>query len=195
MLFNLLQAAVDTTALTQAMEPAVQEKTLSLIDMAQAGGWLMLVLLLLSVMAIYIFGSKWWMIRKAGQLDKNFMKDIRDLIHDGKVRMKELIQSLSTEAIDFVVFLGDLCRPYPEYHFLMDALHSLNIPLYCAIGNHDIEYSNKEAVTAFYGIPNDYYSFTYENTKFLIMSGNYIPYDISIQKYIGREKRCNQYPK
>ena len=86
MLFNLLQAAVDTTALTQAMEPAVQEKTMSLIDMAKAGGWLMLVLLVLSIMAIYIFGSKWWMIRKAGQLDKNFMKDIRDLIHDGKIK-------------------------------------------------------------------------------------------------------------
>ena len=86
MLFNLLQAAVDTTALTQAMEPAVQEKTLSLIDLATAGGWLMIVLLILSIMAIYIFGSKWWMIRKAGQLDKNFMKDIRDLIHDGKIK-------------------------------------------------------------------------------------------------------------
>ena len=86
MLFNLLQAAVDTTALSQAAEPAVQEKTLSLIDMATAGGWLMVVLLILSVVAIYIFGSKWWMIHKAGQLDKNFMKDIRDLIHDGKIK-------------------------------------------------------------------------------------------------------------
>ena len=47
MLFNLLQAAVDTTALTQAMEPAVQEKTHSLIDMATAGGWLIIVLLIL----------------------------------------------------------------------------------------------------------------------------------------------------
>ena len=57
MLFNLLQAAVDTTALSQATAPAVQEKTLSLIDMATAGGWLMIVLLILSIMAIYIFGS------------------------------------------------------------------------------------------------------------------------------------------
>ena len=72
MLFNLLQAAVDTTALTQAMEPAVQEKTLSLIDLATAGGWLMIVLLILSIMAIYIFGSKWWMIRKASSIDKHF---------------------------------------------------------------------------------------------------------------------------
>ena len=86
MLLNLLHAAVDTTALSQAAAPAVQEKTLSLIDMATAGGWLMIVLLILSIMAIYIFGSKWWMIRKAGQLDKNFMKDIRALIHDGKIK-------------------------------------------------------------------------------------------------------------
>ena len=86
MLLNLLQAAVDTTAITQATTSAVQEKTLSLIDMATAGGWLMIVLLILSIMAIYIFGSKWWMIRKASQLDKNFMKDIRDLIHDGKIK-------------------------------------------------------------------------------------------------------------
>ena len=77
MLFNLLQAAVDTTAIPQTV--MVQEETLSLIEMATKGGWLMLVLLLLSVMAIYIFGSKWWMIRKAGQIDKNFMKDIHDL--------------------------------------------------------------------------------------------------------------------
>ena len=36
MLFNLLQAAVDTTALTQAAQPVVQEQTLSLIDLATA---------------------------------------------------------------------------------------------------------------------------------------------------------------
>jgi biopolymer transport protein ExbB len=85
MIFNLLQTVVDTTALAPAT-PVAQEQTFSLIDMAVKGGWLMLVLLLLSVIAIYIFGSKWWMIRKAGQLDKNFMKDIRDLIHDGKIK-------------------------------------------------------------------------------------------------------------
>ena len=86
MLFNLLQAAVDTTALTQAAEPAVQEKTMNLIDLATAGGWLMVVLLILSILAIYIFGSKWWMIRRAGNIDKHFMNNIHDLIHDGKIK-------------------------------------------------------------------------------------------------------------
>ena len=85
MLFNLLQAAVDATDLVTAA-PVAQEKTFSLIEMAMKGGWLMIVLLALSVMAIYIFGNKWWMISKAGKIDKNFMKDIRDMIHEGKIK-------------------------------------------------------------------------------------------------------------
>lgn len=84
MLFNLLQAAVDTTAETQPV--MIQEETLSLIEMATKGGWLMLILLMLSVIAIYIFGSKWWMIHKASQIDKNFINNIRDMIHDGKIK-------------------------------------------------------------------------------------------------------------
>ena len=85
MLFNLLQAAADTAAIAQTA-PAQQEMKLSLIEMATKGGWLMLVLLLLSIIAIYIFGSKWWMIRKAGQINRNFTKDIRVLIHEGKIK-------------------------------------------------------------------------------------------------------------
>ena len=84
MLFNLLQA-VDTTALAPAA-PVSQEMNFSLIEMATKGGWLMIVLLLLSIIAIYIFGNKWWLIRKASKIDKNFMKDIHDMIHEGKIK-------------------------------------------------------------------------------------------------------------
>lgn len=83
MLLNLLQ--IDTTLMEQAV-PQQQEMTFSLLDMAAKGGWLMLVLLLLSIIAIYIFGNKWWMIYKAGKIDKNFMKEIHSLIHDGKIK-------------------------------------------------------------------------------------------------------------
>ena len=85
MLFNLLQAAADSAALSQ-VAPVQEEMKLSLIELASKGGWLMIVLLLLSMVAIYIFGSKWWLIRKAGQINRNFMRDIRDLIHDGKIK-------------------------------------------------------------------------------------------------------------
>ncbi|MBE6234174.1 MAG: MotA/TolQ/ExbB proton channel family protein [Bacteroidales bacterium] len=81
MFTGILQAAAEVVA-----EPIQQEMKLSLIDMASKGGWLMIVLLILSVMAIYIFGSRWWLIRKAGKIDRNFMNDIHDFIHDGKIR-------------------------------------------------------------------------------------------------------------
>lgn len=58
----------------------------SLFEMAAKGGPLMWVLLLLSIVAIYIFGKKWWAIRQAGKIDKDFMMDIRDYIHEGKIK-------------------------------------------------------------------------------------------------------------
>lgn len=68
-----------------------QEMSYSLIEMAVKGGWLMLVLLLLSIVAIYIFGKKWWMIRQAGKIDANFMNDIKDYIHDGKIKSAQTL--------------------------------------------------------------------------------------------------------
>lgn len=94
MLFNLLQTGLDS-ALTEAAVssaaaaeaiPQQQEMTYSLIEMATKGGWLMLVLLLLSIIAIYIFGQKWWMLRQANKINKNFMNDVRDYIHEGKIK-------------------------------------------------------------------------------------------------------------
>ncbi len=115
MLFNLLQAAVDTTAFAPAA-PVSQEMKLSLIDMAVKGGWLMIVLLLLSIMAIYIFGSKWWMIRKAGNINRNFMKDIRDLIHDGKIKSAlALCQKYDSPIARLVEKgIGRIGRPLPD---------------------------------------------------------------------------------
>lgn len=94
MLFNLLQVGLDSTlseAATEAvaaaaLAPQQQEMSYSLIEMATKGGWLMIVLLILSVIAIYIFGKKWWMIRRADKVDKNFMNDVRDYIHEGKIK-------------------------------------------------------------------------------------------------------------
>ena len=83
MLSYLLQA--DIVDAVQAA-PVQQEMSYSLIDMAVKGGPLMIVLLLLSIVAIFIFGKKWWMIRQAGKIDKDFMMDIRDYIHDGKLK-------------------------------------------------------------------------------------------------------------
>lgn len=83
MLFNLLQAGIADVA-TAGVQ--TQEMSYSLLDMAIKGGWLMLVLLALSFVAIFIFGKKLWMISQASKIDKDFLMDIRDYLHDGKVK-------------------------------------------------------------------------------------------------------------
>lgn len=88
MFFNLLQTGIEAAA--EAV-PQQQEMTMSLFGLFMKGGALMWVLLALSFVAIYIFGKKWWILRKAGTINPNFMKDIRDLIHDGKIKSAEAL--------------------------------------------------------------------------------------------------------
>ena len=82
MLSTFLHTAVDAVEMT----PVQEELSFSLISMAAKGGWLMLVLLALSIVAIYIFGKKWWAIRQAGRIDKNFIKDVDNYLAEGKIR-------------------------------------------------------------------------------------------------------------
>ncbi|MBQ0096118.1 MAG: MotA/TolQ/ExbB proton channel family protein [Bacteroidales bacterium] len=58
----------------------------SLLEMAAKGGWIMIVLAILSLVAIYIFGKKLWLITKASKIDRYFMNDIQDYMHAGKIR-------------------------------------------------------------------------------------------------------------
>lgn len=82
-LFILLQSGADAFA-AEAV-PQQQEMTMSLFSLFLKGGALMWILLALSIIAIYIFGKKWWIIRKAGQVDKKFMKNIGLLIREGRI--------------------------------------------------------------------------------------------------------------
>jgi len=86
MIFQILMASVQDMGEAFAQsEPVREELSFSLIGMAIKGGWIMIPLLLLSLIAIYIFGEKWWTIRKASQINENFMRNIKDYVHDGKV--------------------------------------------------------------------------------------------------------------
>ena len=61
------------------------EAEINVIDLAFKGGWIMVVLLLLSLMAIYIFVQRLIIICRAGKEDETFMNRIKDYIHEGKV--------------------------------------------------------------------------------------------------------------
>ena len=70
----------DLTAVTVPTEAEI-----NVIDLAFKGGWIMVVLLLLSLMAGYIFIQRLLVIRRAGKEDQNFLNRIKDYIHEGKV--------------------------------------------------------------------------------------------------------------
>lgn len=78
---------VSDTLANQLEEPA--EKTLSVLEMTTSGGvggiLIMLSLLVLSIIAVYIFIERYITIKKAAEEDINFMNEIKDFIHDGKI--------------------------------------------------------------------------------------------------------------
>ena len=76
--------AVDSTALVNELTETTS-KSMSLWDLFQAGGWLMWVLLGLGGFVVFIFAERFISIRKATQLDMNFMNRIRDYISDGRI--------------------------------------------------------------------------------------------------------------
>ncbi len=59
--------------------------TLSALDLAIKGGWVMIVLALLFVIAVYIFFERYRTLRNASKEDTNFMNRIKDYIHEGKI--------------------------------------------------------------------------------------------------------------
>jgi biopolymer transport protein ExbB len=68
--------------------PAAAQTTsqkLTLLDFAIRGGWVMIPIMLLSLIAAYIFIERYFVIKKASRDDINFMNRIKDYIHDGKV--------------------------------------------------------------------------------------------------------------
>ncbi|MEA1873117.1 MAG: MotA/TolQ/ExbB proton channel family protein [Bacteroidota bacterium] len=81
LLQNVTQVA---DSLTNATEAGVSEK-ISFLEMAQNGGWIMIVLAVLSVIAVYIFVDRFMAIKKASKDDQGFMANIKASIQQGNV--------------------------------------------------------------------------------------------------------------
>jgi len=70
--------------LPSAAQPAAAER-LTLLDFAIKGGWVMIPIFILFLVATYIFIERFYVIKRATREDANFMNRIKDYIHDGKV--------------------------------------------------------------------------------------------------------------
>ena len=79
----LLQAATDS--LQRAATASGAEKSISLFELLQQGGWIMYPLYLLLAGAIYVFFERLIAIKNASKIDANFMNIIRDNIMTGNI--------------------------------------------------------------------------------------------------------------
>jgi biopolymer transport protein ExbB len=82
-LFMLLQINL-TDSINTAVAEAGEIK-LSYWELALKGGWIMIPIAVLSIIAVYIFIERYFEIKRASQTDINFMNKIKDYIHDDKI--------------------------------------------------------------------------------------------------------------
>lgn len=68
------------------LTPIATEESMNMFDMALKGGWIMLVLGLLSLLCFYILFERMYVIRKAGKEDPMFMERIKDYILGGEIK-------------------------------------------------------------------------------------------------------------
>jgi biopolymer transport protein ExbB len=83
-LFCLLQVHAAEQAANVNL-PATKDAAMSYLDLVIKGGWLMVPIALLSLVAVYIFFERYFAIKKASKVDNTFMDRIRDYIHEGKI--------------------------------------------------------------------------------------------------------------
>lgn len=83
-ILQVTQAVSETAEVATQAGVADYEK-LSLWKMMLKGGWIMIPLAIMSVIAIYLFIERFLTIRKASQEESNFMNNIRDFVHNGRL--------------------------------------------------------------------------------------------------------------
>ncbi|MBI9038107.1 MAG: MotA/TolQ/ExbB proton channel family protein [Bacteroidales bacterium] len=105
---NKVTEAINDTSL--AVDQIVNDQTgeikLSIWEMAQKGGWIMLVLAVFSVIAVYIFIERFLIINKASKEENNFMNNIRDFIHNGQIEPAMTLCKSNTSPIARMIEKG-----------------------------------------------------------------------------------------
>ncbi|MCP4551767.1 MAG: MotA/TolQ/ExbB proton channel family protein [Bacteroidetes bacterium] len=82
-MLNLILLQLSKQASLGGEEPT--EITISVLDLAIKGGWIIAVLGVFSIIAMYIFIERYFVIIKASREENNFMNNIRDFIHSGRI--------------------------------------------------------------------------------------------------------------
>lgn len=110
---------------------AAQPEKLSILKLAMEGGWIMIVLAALLVLALYITIERWLTISKAMKsgVDNAFMDKIRKSIHEGNVEeARKLAQKSDTPLAHMIgKGLSRLGRPLPDIQAAIENVGRLEV--------------------------------------------------------------------
>jgi predicted phosphodiesterase len=97
----------------------------------------------------------------------------QDVMHDADERLRVFIDAAKRERADFVLQLGDFCRPYEKNRGFLKIWEGFPGPRYHTLGNHDNDGGFAwQQVLDFWGLERRYYSFDQGGWHFVVLDGN-----------------------
>ena len=105
------------------------EIKLSILDLAMKGGWIMVVLAVLSVIAVYIFIERLIVVKRATNVDKGFMERIREYMKEGKIDSAKALCRGSDTPISRMIEKGlsRLGRPLSDINATIENVGNLEV--------------------------------------------------------------------
>jgi biopolymer transport protein ExbB len=82
-LLQIVQETPGAATLSLSSQPDMLR--LSVWELTLKGGWIMLPIILLSIIAVYIFLERFTILNRSSKEDRNFMNNIRDFVHHGRL--------------------------------------------------------------------------------------------------------------
>ncbi len=132
-IIDSVKLAADTAAkisapITSAANAAVQAE-MSLWELLMKGGVVMIPILVLSLISIYVLIERYMVIRKANNMDKNFMNNIRDFVSNGNIdAAKSLCKNNSTPLAKMIgKGISRIGKPIKEIESSVESIGKLEV--------------------------------------------------------------------
>ncbi len=97
----------------------------------------------------------------------------QDVMHDGEERLQVFVDEANNRKPDFIIQMGDFCRPYDYNKQFLNIWNSFKGDKYHILGNHDMDGGfSRDQARGFWKMPSNYYSFDKKGIHFIVLDGN-----------------------
>ena len=120
---------LNATSVDAETATEIAEKTVGLGELIMAGGWLMIPLAALFGYAIFLFVERYRIIKRASNVDMDFMNRIKDLMYEGKIGIAlKMCKSTDTPVARMIEKgIEHLGRPVSEIHSSVENAANLEV--------------------------------------------------------------------